>query len=83
MLHRVCAIHDAAGGESQDYPAFSALVSKLWRGNSSKRGVSSKTLARAPAFYSRQPGGELMPVCDYLGYRIYGKVTYEAVLDTS
>lgn len=24
-----------------------------------------------------------MPACDYLGYCIYGKVTYEAVLDTS
>lgn len=24
-----------------------------------------------------------MPACDYLSYRIYGKVTYEAMLDTS
>lgn len=28
-------------------------------------------------------GEELMPTCDYLGYCIYGKVTYEAILDTS
>lgn len=46
-------------------------------------GVSFKTLARAPTFPSHQSGGELMPACDYLSYRIYGKVTYEAMLDTS
>lgn len=82
MLHKVCAIHGVAGGESQDYPAFSALVQTV-EGKQQQKVVFSKTLARAPPLYSCQPGGELMPACDYLGYHIYGKVTYEAILDTS
>lgn len=78
--YRVCAICDAAGSLC----CLPFLESKLQRENSSKRGeVSFKKLTRAPDFFSRQPARELMPACDYLGYCIYDKVTYEARLGTS
>lgn len=50
VLHRLCAIYDAAGGENQDYPAFSALVSKLWRENSIKRGGLFKDTGQSSIF---------------------------------
>lgn len=62
----------------------SQLLCPKYRGKTAaERGVTFKKLTRAPDFFSHEPGGELMPACDYLGYCIYGKVTYEAVLDTS
>lgn len=78
--YRVCAICAAAGRKSQACPAFLALVSKLQRENSSKKRGGLFQNTRSPDFFIHQPGEELMPACDYLGYCIYGKVTCEAEL---
>lgn len=45
MLHRVCAIHGAAGGESQDYPALTTLscVQTMEEKQQQKRGVFQDT----------------------------------------
>lgn len=85
MLHRVYGIHGAAGGESQDYPALTILscVQTREENQQQKRDVFQDTGQSSSFLYLSAWWGVLIPASDYLEYHIYGKVTYEVILDTS
>lgn len=87
MLHRVCAIHGAAGGESQDYPALTILscVQTTEENQQQKRNVFQDAGQSSSFLYlsAWRGGGVLITASDYLEYHIYGKVTYKVILDTS
>lgn len=81
MLHRVCAIHGAAGGER--VRTILSCVQTMEENQQQKRGVFQDTGQSSSFLYLSAWWGGLIPACDYLEYHIYGKVTYKVILDTS